>query len=212
MHFEDTTWFDYVRGLLTPDEAWLMQQHLTVGCEECTRAHAFWLRMHDFTTREASYEPDPSDIGRAMDAMASKTLDAMPSGLLNVAVLTFDSFRQATSAGFRSGQAQVRYMVYEAGAWAISLRLKNELGGHILLTGHIARRQAETEENNEMALILQEMDTPLRSTSTNPSGEFHMQYRSAPNLCLYVNVSPKETLQLRLPDPELSDGERGFEE
>ena len=213
MHFDDTTWFDFVRGLLTPDDAWLIQQHLTVSCDECTRAHAFWLRMHEFTTREASDEPDPSDVRRAKRIIAAEKFEGVPSGLLTVAVLTFDSFRQATSAGFRSGPTtQARYLAYEAGAWAISLRMKNGPGNQVLLTGHIARRQAGPEETSQMELILQQADTPLGSSLTKGSGEFHMQYSSAPNVCLYLKVSAEEALEIHLPDSALSGGERSFEE
>lgn len=212
MHFDDITWLDFVRGLLTSDQAWLMQQHLTVGCEECKKAHAFWLKMQDFATRDASYEPSRADVLIASEADLTERAEPTLPCDLTAAMVTFDSFRSAMAAGFRSGLTQARYVIYEAEPWTISLRIKSELGNQMFLTGQITKAGMTPDQTPGMPLMLQGADSLLRSTFTSGSGEFHLQYRSASNIRLLVKISPEQTLEIRLPDPETIREGPGSEE
>ena len=47
MHFDDISWLAFVRRSMPEDDTWLMQQHLTVACEECVKAHSFWAKLDD---------------------------------------------------------------------------------------------------------------------------------------------------------------------
>jgi len=212
MHFDDITWLDFVRGLLTADETWLMQQHLTVGCVECARAHAFWSKMTDVIAREADYGPDASDMRVVTDAFKNANRTAAIPNSTELALLIFDSFREAAPAGFRSALMQARHVVFRAGQWTISLRMKTESANQVFLTGHVMKIDSATEETGAMEVILQQSESPVAGAVTNDFGEFHLEYRNASYVRLFVKVSPAETLEIHLPDQNLLSEEIRFEE
>ena len=203
MHFDDVAWLGFVRGSLTTDERWLMQQHLTVGCSECSAAHAFWTRVMDLIAREADYELDASDI-RLFTATAfeGEAREVAVNKMTILARLLFDSFRDDAPAGFRSALMQARHIVLSAGQWTISLRIKRESGNQVFLAGHVTRADTAASAPSRMEVTLRQAESPVGSATTNLSGEFHLQYRDASDLRLFVKVSEAETLEIPLPDQD----------
>ena len=62
MHFGEDVWIDFARKLLLPDEKWLLQQHLAVGCQNCAKSYEFWTRVTEIIARDTEYDPTPSDV------------------------------------------------------------------------------------------------------------------------------------------------------
>ena len=212
MHFDDIAWLDFVRKSLTADEIWLMEQHLAVGCDECSAAHAFWAKVMDLVSLEAHYEPDPSDIQLVTAAFTGgKTEVSMPRRT-TLAQLIFDSFREPAPAGFRNALMQARHIVFSVGQWTVSLRMKTEAGNQIFLAGHITRPESDGSEPGRMEVTLLRAESPVESAATNRSGEFQMWYQDALDMRLLVKVSQTETLEVRLLDQDLTIDEINFGE
>jgi hypothetical protein len=212
MHFDDKSWLDFVRRLLNEDERWLLQQHLTVGCNECLRAHSFWSRITEMVARELDYEPDASDIRIVAAAYTAEKPEISLPKSTKLAQLIFDSFRDASPAGFRSALMLARHMVFSAGQWTISLRIKNESGNQVFLAGHITRAESGSGEPRRMQVTLRQAGSLAGSATTNDSGEFHLRYVEVLDVWLFVNVSEAETLEIPLPHQNLTDEEISFED
>ena len=213
MHFEEKAWLDFVRNLLTADETWLMQQHLTVGCPECSKAYSFWTRVTDMTARDSDYEPPASDVHRITAAFIVENREKAGPNLYTPAQLVFDSFHVAAPAGFRSALVQARHLVFCAGPRTISLRIKSESGSQVFMAGQITRAEPAGFERGAMEEVaLMESDSLLVTATTSRSGEFHLQYRDTLNLRLLVKVSETETLEISLPDQDPATEEISFGE
>ena len=115
MHFKEKAWLDFVRKLLTADETWLMQQHLAIGCCECSKAYAFWTRVTDTAARDSDYEPPTSDVRKITKAFIGERRERAVRDIYTPAQLVFDSFHVAVPAGFRSARLQARHLVFCAG-------------------------------------------------------------------------------------------------
>jgi hypothetical protein len=211
MHFEEQAWIDFVRKLLTAEETWLMQQHLVVGCRECSKAYDFWTRVADMASRDSDYEPPASDIRTITDAFIGANREETVRKMYTPAQLVFDSFHAAAPAGFRSALLQARHLVFCSGPWTISLRIKSESGKQLFIVGQITRAElAGLEPGAEVSLM--ESDSLLATAASSRSGEFHLQYRETPNLRLIVKVSEVETLEISLPDQDPATEETSFDE
>jgi hypothetical protein len=211
MHFDDITWLGFVQGTLTRDERWLLEQHLNVGCSECSTSHAFWSRLADLIAREANYKPDASDIRVATAAFTGENREAhMPKTTL--AQLIFDSFRNSAPAGFRSALMQARHAVFSGGQWTISLRIKDEVGDKVSLAGHITKADSGTADPGTMQVSLRQADSRIATATTNHSGEFHMRYERALNVTLLVKISQTETLEIPIPDQDITTEDITLEE
>ena len=212
MHFDDIAWLGFVRGSLTSNEKWLIERHLTVGCGECSAVHAFWAKVRDFVAREADYEPNPTDVRLVTAAFAGEKPRVSISGWTTLARLISDSFRDPAPAGFRSALMQARHIVFSAGQWTISLRMKNEVGDQVFLAGQITRPDSDRWEPGQMEVTLLRAESPVENVTTNGSGEFQLRYRGASDMRLFVKVSESGTLEIPLPDQDLSRDEINFGE
>jgi hypothetical protein len=211
MHFDDIVWLGFVRGSLTSDEKSSMEQHVTVGCGECSAAHAFWAKVMDFVARQADYEPNPSDVRLVTAAFAGEKPPVPMSGW-TLAQLISDSFRDPAPAGFRSALMQARHIVFCAGQWTISLRMKNEADDQVFLAGQITKPDSDRWEPGQMEVTLLRVDSPVENVTTNGSGEFQLRYRGAFDMRLFVKVSESGTLEIPLPDQDLTRVEIHFGE
>lgn len=213
MHFEEKAWLDFVRKLLTADETWLMQQHLAVGCRECSKAYAFWTRVTDMVVRDSEYEPPASDVRRITAAFIGVKREKAVQDTHTLARLVFDSFDVATPAGFRSALLQARHLVFCAGPWTISLRIKSESGNQAFMTGQITKADpAGLEPSAIEEVALMESDSLVATATSSLSGEFYLKYRDTLDLRLLVKVSEAETLVISLPDQEPATEEISFGE
>ena len=207
MHFEDISWLGFIRESLPDEERWLMQQHLTVSCEECVAAHSFWAQLNDSLGREKTYEPDASDIRVVTSAFSVKEQEPKNRAFSKLAVLIFDSLQDVAPTGFRSAVMQARHVVFRVADWTISLRIKNQASNQISLAGHIAEAESAIRDIGPMEVLLFSYGKPIASVTTNRSGEFHVQYPLAPEVRLLVKVSQTEALEIPLPavDPSIED-------
>jgi hypothetical protein len=212
MHFEDISWVSFIRKSLPDEQIWLMQQHLSVSCEECIAAYSFWGNFNDWVVRESTYEPDASDIRVVTSAFSAEEQKSKNRTFSRLAVLIFDSFQDVAPAGFRSALMQARHVVFRVADWTISLRIKNQMGNQISLAGHITAREFATQDIGPMEVFLSSYETPIANVTTNRSGEFQVQYPLAPEVRLLVKVSPTETLEIPLPALDLAAEEIDSEE
>ena len=212
MHFDDISWLAFVRRSMPEDDTWLMQQHLTVACEECLKAHSFWAKLDDLLAKEGQYEPDASDVRVVTSAFAGANSERKNLVLPKLAVLTFDSFQDSAPVGFRRSLVQARHVVFRSEGWTISLRIKQQTGNQVSLTGHISEAELPLRETSPMEVQLLSNGIPNASVTTSLSGEFHLQYSLVPDVRLLVNVSDAEALEIPLPVEDLASEDMDFEE
>jgi hypothetical protein len=202
-HFSDEAWFDLVRRLLPPEETAVMTRHLDEGCEECKRLHDLWRKVEAIASRESLYEPENSDLRIAKAAYAAElpTL-AMPKNARRAAVV-FDSFRDPAPVGFRGTAIQTRLLVCRAKGWNIALRLTQEPGNGISIGGQITQStkvsQAGNGRTGPFEVTVAQVDKFVDRVETNGVGEFYVRCPKEINIRLYVHVSEKDTLEIRLP-------------
>ena len=212
MHFDDISWLAFVRRSMPEDDTWLMQQHLTVACEECVKAHSFWAKLEDLLAQEREYEPDASDVRVVTSAFSGANSERKNPVLPKLAVLTYDSFQGAAPVGFRSSLMQARHIVFRIDGWTISLRIKQQAGNQVSLTGHISEAELPLRETGPMEIQVLSNGIPNVSVTTSRSGEFHLQYSLVPDVRLLVNVSDAEALEIPLPAEDLTSEDMDFEE
>ena len=212
MHFGEDAWLDFARKLLPPDETWSLQQHLAVGCQDCSKSYAFWTRVTEIIARDAEYDPTPSDVRSVTAAFVGENREMAIRKLYIPAQLIFDSFHVAAPVGFRSALMQARHVVFGAGLWTISLRVKSDSGNRVFLAGHITRTEPARSEPGQIKVSLLQADSLLASATVSHSGEFHLEYRDTSSLRLVVEVSETETLDIPLPDQDPTNEEISFGE
>ena len=107
---------------------------------------------------------------------------------------------------------QARHVVFVAGPWTISLRVKSDSGNRVFLAGHITRTEPARSEPGRIKVSLLQADSLLASATVSHFGEFHLQYRDNSSLRLVAQVSETETLEIPLPDQDLTNEEISFGE
>jgi hypothetical protein len=105
-----------------------------------------------------------------------------------------------------------RDVVFSAGHGTISLRMKNEAGDQVFLAGHITRPDSDRCEPGQMEVTLLRAESPVENVTTNSFGEFQLRYRGASDMRLLVKVSESGTLEILLPDQDLTRDEIRFGE
>jgi hypothetical protein len=188
---------DYARGLVDAEERAAMDQHLREGCVRCAAQSRLFSRVAELASADDDYEPPEYARHAARAVFALHRPDIVQTPLLPLR-LVYDSFRDLAPMGVRSGQPMTRHVLYEAGPYAVDLKLDHERGARtLLLTGQVANAQ-EPEAVRGIPILLLDGKTVVVSGSSNPSGEFQMEYEPRPGLRLLVDIGGTHQIELPL--------------
>ena len=200
-HFTPAQWIEFKHGLLTQEEAALLQSHLDNDCEECLKSIAMWRTFSEFLSQEARYTP-PDHIVRSVKR--AYVLYKPWKWLIETAEraqLIFDSFMQPAPAFVRSATSASRHLVHESRPFVIDLRLET-VGDRLFLIGQILNSESPDEIPQGIDIFLLEDEDLVAREKTNGSGEFEIQYTRERNLRLFVNIRGHRAIGIVLPEDE----------
>ena len=175
-HFDITAWTDFARDLVAGPARDAMQVHLDAGCDTCRQRVAVARTMVAFAEAEAGQVPPESAVrlARAIFPMASATSwRDLPRV---IAQLVADTFAQPLPAGVRSSAVAPRHAVFEAGDYAIDVRVQRERDARDLwLVGQI-QAQGDAPVAADAPVALFHDDALVAQTRSNEFGEFQIHY------------------------------------
>jgi len=212
-HFTDEAWIDFVRQVMPPDEAAVIQEHLNDACEECRNSCAIWRTAAEIASRESRYEV-PQQTVRMLEATYAewRGIHVLPKSA-RVARLVFDSFLEPLPFGVRASSASARRILCRSGEWTIDMRLEREGGNRMFLAGQVLRSAKKTGAHvASMDITLMSADRLLTQASTNQFGEFQMKFDCAQDLQLYIDIPGRRPIAVPIPGPDVSSQESASEQ
>lgn len=201
-HFSMDKWVDFARGM-PPDEAAEMRIHLDRGCHECRQSLQTWQTISALAAREAAYQPSGSVVETVKAAFNSEKRWAWLAQIAQMARLVFDSFQQAEPAMMRGFPQPSRQLVHESEPFVIDLRLESDpLRKRISLLGQILNSRYPENAIRGVDVILLRGEDVIQKTSTNPLGEFVLEFGRDENLRLFINIRGQRAIGIVLPEVE----------
>lgn len=183
-HHDLGAWSDFVRGLVSTEARSAMLAHLNT-CDACRRAVAQLKQVAAVAQADRMLTP-PAHLLRWGRALFSTPRPAGARALLR-ARLVYDSLAAPAPNGLRSVARISRHALYEAGTFALDLRLEYERGSsRVTLTGQLLDRQAPDRRFTNVVVQLARGRTEVARTSCNRFGEFQVAYEPARRMRLYV--------------------------
>jgi len=203
-HFSDEVWVDFARGLLPPPEFEQVRQHLDEGCERCRERSEVWQSIAQLTSRALYAQPPDSDIRLARAIYSGKGRKHIVPKLARIAALVFDSATQTGIPAFevRSVSSTARRLLHREGRWAIDLRIESAGNGRISVTGQALKSGRKPDEAFAVKVLFMRDDTVLAETPANKFGEFELACDYEKNLQIYLDISGRQPIGIRLPDPD----------
>ena len=202
-HFSSEGWFDFARGVISPELKAVMQHHLDDACEQCATLTETWRTVIELTRREVAYSP-PSDAVRLVKA--AYTCEG-PSRWLpeiaRVARLIFDSSSQPAPAAVRSSQTSSRQFLHEAEPFVIDLRIESDPARRrIWLLGQVLDSDRPEAEMKGVDIVLLSAGRFVAKTVAKSSGEFELELGDEKSLQLFINIRGNRAIGIVLPDSE----------
>ena len=198
-HFGTPRSVDYARGLVDGDERAAMEQHLRDGCAQCSDESRLLSRLAELGSADWQYEPPEYARHAARAVFVLHRPDIVQTRSLPLR-LVYDSFRNLALVGVRSGQPITRHVLYEAGPYAVDLKLDHERGARtLLLTGQVVNAEQPDHVDGIPVLLLDGGHVVVRGSS-NAVGEFQMEYEPRPGLRLLVDIGSTAQIELPLAD------------
>jgi hypothetical protein len=197
-HFNSKDWSDFVRGLAAPEIAQEMEQH-AVSCESCSAEKSVWTTVSQAMSRERSYQP-PAAVVRVVKAAVSGATSEAKSRVRIFAQLVSDSFKQPglAAAGVRGTMSGARQLLYRAGPIVIDMRLEERENDRHSLVGQVLSSENSEEGMNEMPVHLLCGRSEIANTRTNLFGEFHLEYDTAKDLQVFLELSQSKDVFIPL--------------
>jgi hypothetical protein len=199
-HFQPGDWLDFARHLLPAETATAMQAHLDRHCPQCEQSASIWQRAAGVAAREAAYRP-PDDLVRIVKAAFTPAQAATwLYRTAQFARLMFDSFSQPSPAMVRAVAHSSRQLIHQAEPYLIDLKLESDPSHkRIFLVGQIVNRENPTEQLGVIDVVLLRGADIVRKTQASPSGEFDLDFASAEDLQLFINLQGQRALGIALP-------------
>jgi hypothetical protein len=213
MHLSPVLGIDAARDALGVTERAEVERHLGSGCHECAETVQLWRRLADFALRDADNEPPAAALEAAMgflmlagrsDLLRTTEDSVSGAGLIErlVAALLFDSFSQPLAVGVRASGDAARQLLYEAGSFALDLRLESADSVRVLIAGQLAQR------GHDLDLSLANVTLDSATTSTpmacNAFGEFAGEFTRDQEWTLSIAIGDEGAILIpldRLPSP-----------
>jgi hypothetical protein len=199
-HYSSQNWIDYVRNLVSPQDAAAMTNHLKSGCESCTKEKASWSKLAAFAKTEAQFEP-PEHVVNMAKALVQAPKREKALRIREIAELVFDSFLSPQLAGVRSAAGVgSRQLLYRAGEVMIDVRFEaNDESERFAVTGQVFRDQGSKVGMTRVPISLIRGKNELARTSTNQFGEFYLEHESADkNLQVSLEVNSEKDVFIPL--------------
>jgi|HubBroStandDraft_3_1064219.scaffolds.fasta_scaffold01336_3 hypothetical protein len=199
-HYSSQNWIDYVRNLVSPQDAAAMTNHLKSGCESCTKEKASWSKLAAFAKTEAQFEP-PEHVVNMAKALVQAPKREKALRIREIAELVFDSFLSPQLAGVRSAAGVgSRQLLYRAGEVMIDVRFEaNDESERFAVTGQVFRDQGSKVGMTRVPISLISGKNELARTSTNQFGEFYLEHESADkNLQVSLEVNSEKDVFIPL--------------
>lgn len=188
-HYDITEWLDHLRGFTAGDRKTALDAHRR-QCNACD-ATADWLaRTLADTAGERNTVVPEQVLHNARAIFALRALDQIQVRRGLLASLVFDSFTQPALQGVRSEQRlDVRHLLYDAGAYAIDVRLEHERGTPaVTMIGQIHHTADSGGQVAHMPVTLTSNERILAQTVSNQFGEFTLKYTPQSGLGLHLGA------------------------
>lgn len=186
-HYDITEWLDHLRGFTTGDRKYALESHRQ-QCATCN-ATADWLTrtLTDAAAERQTAVPEQV-LHNARAIFALRALDQIQVRRGMLARLVFDSFTQPALQGVRSEQRlDVRHLLYDAGSYAIDVRLEHERGTPaVSMIGQIHHATDAEQHVAHMAVTLTSKNHIIAQTVSNQFGEFTLKYTPQSGLGLHL--------------------------
>ena len=189
-HFDITDWADFARGVTAGADRAVMEAHVSSGCRRCRATLGLVQRVVASTRADGRSDP-PEPVVRCAKAISALL---RPQGSLVsrlIPQLAYDSFRDPAPAGVRAEDRVSRHTLYEAGNFALDIRLEQERGSPLAtLVGQLTNREEPDGSLDEAPVLLMTRKDIVAHAVYNRFGEFQMDYPPSPDLRLCIAVSP----------------------
>ncbi len=199
-HFSSRDWIDYVRNLVSSQDAAAMTSHLKSGCDSCAKEKTAWSKLAGFAKAEAQYEPPADVVNMAIALIRAPKLEK-GLRLREIAELVFDSLLTPQLAGVRSAAGVgSRQLLYRAGEVMIDVRFEaSDENERFALTGQVFRDKGSKVGMTRVPISLISGKNELARTSTNQFGEFYLEHDSADkNLQVSLEVDTEKDVFIPL--------------
>lgn len=175
-HFNFPDWTDFTRGLLPDLQHQRMQQHLE-ACEDCRLTVGLLGRLLTACRGMQSAEPSETVMARARGIFpAPVTLGNRLARL--TARLVYDSLLAPQPVGLRSGVEVAWQSAYQAGDYALDLRIEPEArGSRVALVGQLSLPAVPESHVENVPVFVYAGKRIVAQTLSNRFGEFQMEYQ-----------------------------------
>ena len=173
MHFDITTWVDYVRGVSSPSEREVMANHLAEGCHRCSELAALVGRIQ----MEAAEDPAvPEELVRAARSVfppdAARAFETLLLPRL-AGRLLFEFPGALAGAGARSDPQPTGEVICREGDYTIELRIEREPeSAEMALVGQAMKSARDSSPLSDAAVLLVARKRVVARTTSNQFGEF----------------------------------------
>jgi|RhiMetdeSRZDD1v2_1073273.scaffolds.fasta_scaffold56465_2 hypothetical protein len=198
-HYDITEWADFVRGLGGVAERRRMEQHLASGCRTCGERARVMRGCLELAAAEASYElPRYAEQSAKVMFLARRPEKIRLLPRLAARLVLSDAVAEPVG-GVRSLERFSHQALYEAGQFAVDLRLDQEYGATtVVLVGQITDRSAPARKLPNVPVLLVSDGEILNQTSSNQFGEFHLEYQPKGRLTLCAAVGNGKCIEVPL--------------
>lgn len=201
-HFGSELWADLVRNVVSEQNRAAMQSHLDKGCEACTAEWNAWKQVATIARGEQQNEPPTDAVHQALAQFSIQKPEPVLSGVKHIAALVMDSFKAPALAGVRSGQATARQLLYQQGSCVIDVRVEMKQGASKLsIIGQVQDTMMVESDFRKVSVCVLSGNHLVMHTTTNNTGEFHLECEAVEKLSLQVGLEGKSIV---LPIPDLS--------
>jgi len=192
-HFDEASWADFARGLVSDKNKMMMQTHIDGGCKRCATRLRMWQGVRSIAAQERVFTP-PADTVRVVKSQLPAAFPAASRGVR----LLFDSNLAPVTAGIR-GSVAARQFLYETDDYYIDLRLEaGREADQACLVGQVLHRSGQNRAAQGVFVRVQEGKLPITETSTNQFGEFQLEFGAASGLCITVRRAKSDEIVLPL--------------
>lgn len=202
LHFSDSAWVDFVRGLTPAAEGRVMEAHLA-SCARCRKKTSLFETVLAACRADAEYEAPAGAVRLARRVFALRQPETVRFLPRVAARLVFDSFLEPQLAGVRGGQRFRRQVMYRGGHHNLDLLLvADPEPGQVSLVGQIADEwHPDVAPANVPVLLFAGDGSIVAHTTSDEFGEFRLRYTPRPRLKLYVPVGEKQSLRVPVEGP-----------
>ena len=198
-HFNEESWSDFARNVVSEKARMEMQQHIDSGCEKCAATLQVWQNVFAIAEAEHAFNPPDGVVRIAKSQLAPRAFN--PSSGVR---LLFDSNLQPVTAGIRSsvgirGSIEASQFLFETDDYFIDLRLEpRRESDRVCLVGQVLKRSGKKRATQEVAVRLQDGQLLIAQTVTNQHGEFQFEFDFTNQLVLVISQDEENEIVLPL--------------